>query len=363
MADQPDAPPPPATPPAAVPGASRDRAAILAGMPFGEKPAEEAPKVEAKPVEKPAEVKADAEKPAEDEKPKTDDDADDDEEKVEAKPDEKPAEPADPESDRRRVMLAKTEKKQREDIAREKAAARAEIQSEVERVKASLSPQLDAVRRFEVAQKRAKSDPVAALRALGLSDEDFEHASRQLYYASPAAAKDPKNRIAAEQSIQRHEADSRVDQLQAKIDAMEAKEAQREQSAKLEQQKGQYLDHVAKGVTDETPLLQKLIAKNPTKARTAMWATAEAFFAETGEMPDAEDIAVAYEKQRRAELEDLGIDVAAVAKSKGVAAADPAKPPAKTLDTTNGTATRALPTGKKPTREQLLKEMPWGAGD
>ena len=343
--------------PAATPGARPDRSAILAGMPFGE------PKTEAKPAEvvKPAETAKTDEKAAEVEAKKPESDEDDDT-SDKPKAEDVKDEPTDAEGEKRRAMLAKTEKKQRETLARERADAKAELASEVERVKAQLAPRYAAAEKFEAAAKRAKHDPVSALRSLGLTEEDFEHASRQLYYASPAAAKDPKNRVIAEQSLKERESATRQDVLEAKLAAMEAKEQAREQAAQLEQQKTRYVDEIAKGIPDDAPLLKKLHEKSPAKARAAMWSTAEKLYAETGEMPDADDVGAAYEKQRRAELEDLGIDVEAIIKAKpstAAAVADPAKP-AKTLSTTNGSAVRA-PQEKKKTREELLKEMPWGA--
>lgn len=276
---------------------------------------------------------------------------------------EKPVE-GDAPADKRLDTITKAEKRSRELIAKERNDAKSSFMAEVEQVKAELAPHMDSVKKYKAAVEKVRTDPVELMRSLGLSEDDFEYAAQQLYNHSKAAASDPKRAQAAAQARRERESTSELAQLRAEVQAIKAEKQQAAQQQTFEQQKAQYVDHVATNLPAEAPLLKKLLEKSPAKAKAELWKTAERLFAENNEMPDAEDLAVAYERQRRAELEELGVDVASVLSAKSVVAATPAdKRPAKTLDATaSQTTPLPKPAAKKTDaerRKEILDAMPW----
>lgn len=273
------------------------------------------------------------------------------------------AEPADADTSKRLATVKAQEKRLREQIAKERADARAALDAERKQFEADIAPKLKAAQDFETLAKRAKYDPAAVLEQLGLTDDDFELAARHLYARSKAGAADPKNRAAAEQAAREREAHDRIAAHEKKLADLEAKLTAKEQAQAFESQRGQYLDGALKAVAnDNAPLLSKLASKAPAKARAELWQTAERLFDATGEFPDHEDVITAWESQRRAELEDLGIDV--VTSAKPVAPA-PAARPGKSLGNSHGAAPANSNAPKSPRemRDEVLREMERGISD
>lgn len=273
------------------------------------------------------------------------------------------AEPADADTSKRLATVKAQEKRLREQIAKERADARAALDAERKQFEADIAPKLKAAQDFETLAKRAKYDPAAVLEQLGLTDDDFELAARHLYARSKAGAADPKNRAAAEQAAREREAHDRIAAHEKKLADLEAKLTAKEQAQAFESQRGQYLDGALKAVAnDNAPLLSKLASKAPAKARAELWQTAERLFDATGEFPDHEDVITAWESQRRAELEDLGIDV--VTSAKPVTPA-PAARPAKSLGNSHGAAPANSNAPKSPRemRDEVLREMERGISD
>lgn len=325
--------------------AGADRATVLAEMASMTVD----PVVEAAPVESaPAEVL-----PAED-APAVDVVEDAPAEAVEAAPAD-----ADPETGKRLATIKAQEKRQREQIAKDRTDARAALDAERRQFEQDIAPRLKAAQDFEALAKRAKYDPTAVLEHLGLTTDDFELAARHLYARSKAGQADPKNRAAAEQAIRERESTDRISAHEQKLAALEAKLTARDQAQQFESQRGQYLDLTIKAVAnDNAPLLSKLAAKAPEKARAALWQTAERLFVQTGEMPDHEDVITAWESQRRAELADLGIDVATSARP----AAAPVVRPGKSLGNGHGAAPANgnAPRTRQEERDDVLREMARG---
>lgn len=263
---------------------------------------------------------------------------------------------ADPETAKRLATVKAQEKRQREQIAKDRADALAQVEVRRKEIEAEWSPKIEAAQRFEALAKRAKYDPAAVLEQLGLTSDDFEIAARHLYARSKAGQADPKNRAAAEQATREREQLDRITAHERKLADLEAKLTAKEQAQAFESQRGQYLDLTIKAVAnDNAPLLAKLASKDPNKARTALWRTAEQLFDQTGEFPDSDDVITAWETQRRAELEDLGIDVTTSAKP-----AAPAAPrPGKTLSNGHGAApaNSNAPKSRQEERDEVLREM------
>lgn len=86
--------------------------------------------------------------------------------------------------------------------------------------------------------------------------------------------------------------------------------------------------------------------------------------ADASHTPTHAEVIAEYEKRRREELEEQGVDVDAMLKRAAPApAAPPAKKPAATLDPTNtGGAARPVDRSRMTEdqkRQEMLKNMPW----
>ena len=273
--------------------------------------------------------------------------------------DAKPAEAVDPETSKRLEVVNRHEKRLREQLAKDAQAARAEVEAE----RKKLEPVLEQVKRFEALKARAAYEPDKVLAELGVTPDHYEAISRVLWNLRPGAGDDPKTREAAQRLMREREQGDRLSQYEQKLAEMEAKITRQSQQAEFEQHRAKYLDAAIKSAGDATPLFAKLAAANPTKARNVAWATAERLLDETGEMPDPEDVIQAFEKARRAEIEELGFDVAALAPKKAATPA-PARP-GKSL-TTGASATPAERSAHKTDRElrdSVLRELASLPGD
>jgi hypothetical protein len=293
-----------------------------------------------KPVEKPVDVETD-----------TQDDAD-----AGVETDEQPAaaakaETTDPESSKRLAAITQAEKRAREKITKERqetSAARAEL----ERAKASLDAERVEFEAWKKAKARAKLDPVAYLEAGGV--DDLEYAAK-MAYGKAKAATDPANREAAARMMREREQSSDFDALKQEVRDLKAQLTQKEQRNEFETSRSTYLDHAVKAVPDDAPITRALATKNPVKLRAALWATTvELTDANDGDVPDVSEVIAHYEKTRRAELDELGIDYAATDTKKNLQTADK-KHPAKTLG--NDLSTPRVPRPAKSEREQRAETL------
>ncbi len=237
-------------------------------------------------------------------------------EAVEAKPDAETA--------KRLSVVQKAERRAKESIATE----RAEFAREREKHAASVRDLEAKQSKLDSLAKRARLDPTAVLSELGLTDEDFEAAAQHLYVRRKGAVADPKTRAAAEAASRDRESADTVAKLQARLDARDKADAEREQAASNAASRDAYLDRVTKTVTADQPLLKALHAKNPAKARAELLQVGIELYRSEGEEPDPADVAAAWEQRKRAEIEDLGL---APAKAAPVGA-----PPSKTLGSGGG---------------------------
>lgn len=269
-----------------------------------------------------------------------------------------PAE-SDPDTSKRLATVKAQEKRQREQIAKERTDARAELDQYRRQIETEWAPKIEAARKFDELAKRARYAPDDVLEQLGLTPADFELAARRLYARSTAGQADPKNRAAAEQATRERESTDRIAAHEQKLAALEAKLTARDQAQQFDSQRGQYLDATIKAVAnDNAPLLARLAAKAPEKARAALWQTAERLFDQTGEFPDHDDVITAWESQRRGELEDLGVDVTTSARP----APAPVARPGKSLGNGHGAApaNSNAPKTRQEERDEVLREMARG---
>lgn len=321
---------------------ARDRAAFMSA---DESEAEEA--VEEKPAA-PAED-SDEDEADEAEKPVVSDDDDDDEEEAE-KSDEDDDEDEDLDAPGAKAMaqVRKAEKRMRERMAGERQAFERERQQWQDEIKDIAA----AAKRFERLQQRAKYEPDVVLAELGLTDDDFELASRRIYARTKTAAADPKNREAVERMTREREAADRLAALEKKNQDLESRLEQQHAAEKAEREGKAYLKSIVKAAVPETaPLLRRQLEKNPSKAENALAAIAVELFDKNGTQPSPEKVIKVYEKRRRAELEELGVDVAAIAKPK------PKTGDKKTVE--KPAATQQV--SKRPARSEIIAELEAGS--
>lgn len=266
---------------------------------------------------------------------------------------------ADPEQNKRLEAIQNAEKRSREKITALRAEARAELETERKKLEADWGPRLKAAQDFEELKKSAKrgsSHFVAAMRALGLGEDDFEPAAQVLYAFSKAGAADPARKAHAERLMRDRDLDESTSSAHRRIEELEAKLEQKDQQAQIASQRSAYLDHAVKAIGEDAPLAKALAAKNPAKLREALWATTERLYRENdNEIPEPAALIAAYEKTRRAELEELGVDVPTLSTTKKNNQAADKKHPAKTLG--NDLSTPRVPRPTKSDKEHRAETL------
>lgn len=361
------------------PEAADERAAILAELgeiekkgkapPAPSKKPAAAEETEAEPTdeaaaegEEPTDAPADedAEESAEGEESddeKSDDEPSPDEDEDDAEgDDEKP----DPATARGLTAVQKAAAREKAKFAEEKKAARAELEARAAQIEAEWKPRVEAAKKFEAAA--SKRDVIGMLTAAGIGEDDFENIARVVYAHSKAgqAANPQARELAARTARERAAQDElvatqkRLADLEAKFTAQAAREAaDREAAAFLTG-----LEKKAKSA--EAPLARHFLGKNPEKTRARLSQIAATLLEETGDMPDHDDVLARYETDRRAELEELGVDVATIIKTtpkpKNKTKTAEEKRPAKTLGN-NLSTTTPVPRSEAQSDEELKQEI------
>lgn len=344
----------------------RERAAFLAELGAGEGDGEAAKPAKAKPA--PVESSDDDDDDDDDAEP--DEDEDDDAETVASDDDEdeeggaEDVEPddeddladkakADPELAKRLAAVRRTDQRQRERFAQERSAfdrERSEWQAQRQQL-------VDAKDRFDKLAARVRYNPTAVLRELGLTDDDFEGAAQHIASHSKAAGVTPAHRAAAERAMRDREAADEAKALRAEVKELKDGLTANQREAAEQREAEVYVGRVLKRATDETPLTQQLIAKNPTKARADLTITAFKLAQKLGQLPKTRAVIAAHEKKLARELRDLGIEPPAKGAKPAVAAKPaPAKPGAKPAPAA-AAATETNGRVKFPTRDEMIREM------
>jgi hypothetical protein len=293
-------------------------------------------KPEAEPEKKPEPAPLPDADEDEDELPKGDD------EKPEEKPEEDDAAKADPDLQKRLAIVAKHEKRAKEREAKVKAEIEQErisFRREREAFDREVAQARTEIGKFQELQGRARYDAIGVLRALGLTDDDIGPAARQLWAHSKEGPNDPKNRELAARMMKEREQEDRVSKLERELreerESRTKEQTEKQQQAQIEA----YLTHIEKTASEEHPLFKRLVEKSPKKARLKIAEAAYSLAQRDGEEPDADDVLAEFERVERAELEERGIDVAAIIKQKPARKAESGT---KTLgnDVTNQTASK-----------------------
>jgi len=280
------------------------------------------PSTDAAPAKKEPKVEAKTEEPADDETP-------------------------DPKTAKALAQIDKQAKRFRE----EQAKARADFELERAEFARERAEFKKAQGSIDEIAKLAKTNPAAALAKLGLSSEDdYEHVARTLVPLTKTGKADPRNKQAVEQLTKEAALAAQVEDLKKTVEELRGTF---ETTAKEQQTKAfveKYLDEAVKAIPAEPTLIGKLHAKSPEKARQALLAIGQYLEKANDETPTHAEVIEAYEKYRREELEEQGVDVDAMLKPKAIEVPKP--PPSKTLDPTAVTGTR--PINGNPTKAERL---------
>jgi len=202
---------------------------------------------------------------------------------------------------------------------------------------------------FNRLRARAKVDPVAALEALGV--DDLEHAAKSAYAKHKG---DPANKAEVARTMREKEAAEKLAAIEKRLEARDAADRERAEAEQATRAAAEYMTGVAKAAAagEVSPLAKHFLATHPEKTDRRLRQIAVELLTETGDTPDAADVLARYEKTRREELEELGIDPTTILTAKTAKKPDQLadkKPPAKTLN--NDLSTQRVPKSKSSDRD------------
>lgn len=232
----------------------------------------------------------------------------------------------------------------------EVTAAKAELNSEVARHRQAIEQEygsrIKAAESFEKLKARAKVDLVAVVRSLGIDGDDLDFGARQLHTEWKAWKGDPAAKDQSAAVIRRREYESKLEETQRELQELRDSITKRDEAQQAKAYADQYMGRVEKAIGVKAPIVRSMMAKNAEKTRARLGQVAYDLASETGEEPSPAEVVSALEKIRREELEELGIDPAAVAKAPAKPAVEPAvaakpagKPVAKPAAKTEAPAT------------------------
>jgi ribonuclease D len=254
--------------------------------------------------------------------------------------------------------IEKRDKRAREQLAQERAAAKAELEAEraeIARLRAEMSGK---VTPFEELQKLAKTPgkELELLKKLGVdTEDDHERYARNTYAVSKSGKADPKNRAYAEQVSEKQGLQAELADLRRMVEETRETFSQAQQRAQAEAFANQYLDEAVKAIPADPSFIGLAHTANPKKARAALLAVGQRLESETGEVPTHAEVIAAYEADTRAELRDRGLSedqISAMLRPKAAAKPAPVAAHVRTLDPSAGPTTP--PVNGHPTREDRI---------
>ncbi len=273
--------------------------------------------------------------------------AEDDETEVEASDEDddtdedKPAE--DPKTQKGLDAVRRAEKRHREQMT----ADRAEFASE----KAKHAERVQKLDEYESAAKRVKYDPIALLKKLDVSEDDYELIAHAIFSESKAGAADPARKAAAAVRLREREKEDKYTALERKQVDLEkqiaADKAERIQAAEAER----YISEVNGAAKAKFPLVAHMMTHSPEDVGDGLSAAFDRLKAKHDRDPKPAEVVAEYDRKERTRLKAIGVDPETVIKSKPIA---------------NGTkvVTKAKPivvpanTNKTLTREEILASIP-----
>lgn len=190
----------------------------------------------------------------------------------------------------------------------------------------------------------ARRDPAALLERLGVaSEDDWDAVGRQAYLRTKAGKADPKAKPSVDALQSQRAQSSEVAELRQQVSELTNYLKQQQQQQQAQAFVSSWQDSAVKAIPADKPtLIAKLHAKSPDKARAALLEIGQRLERENdNETPTHADVIAEYERVRRAELEEAGVDVDALLRPTTIKA-PVAAAPARTLDPTAVTGTRPV---------------------
>jgi len=258
----------------------------------------------------------------------SDADADDEDAEPEAK--------ADPDLAARLAKVQTAERRAREQLARERQTAI----DEVARERAAAKADIDAAKEFAKLRESSRYDLAPLLQVLGIGEGDYMLHARALAAMAPENKADPKNRDMVERLARERRMADDLAATKKRLDDFEAQKKAEVQRAENERNTQAYLDAVV-AVKVDAPLARAALKADPDATRRELAGVALEMLEATGEPPEHAAVLTEYERRETKRLKRLGIDPATIAK----------KPAAKTDD-------KAPANGKKPAAAAAKKPAP-----
>lgn len=244
-----------------------------------------------------------------------DDDAtDSDEESTESDDEVEPDEPA---AAKGLDQVRRAEKHARAKLDADRSA----LEQEREQHKAALAE----VEQFKALAKQIRRDPTAVLRALGLTDDDFEPIGQAIYADSKAGQADPNRKMTAAARLAQRERDEEMQALKKRADDLEAKYEADKRAMAEQAEVQQYVAGVNQSIKS-TPLVAHLHKADPDAVLDGLSAAHARLLKAGNAAPTPRQVVLAYEKRERARLTALGIDLTKYVAPAKAAAKPGAKP-------------------------------------
>lgn len=187
-------------------------------------------------------------------------------------------------------------------------------------------PQVALARETKSIYDRAKVNPIGAVmdfatRIAKIEGDDWELMAKAHFAQSPRAQADPKSRESGVRAMREAESRSELEQVKQQNAALLQRMEQREQLEAAQAETKTYLRSVAELVDGSTPLVRRMIRKNPDAVRPGgrLHRLATEMAQETGQAPSPAKLLRRMEKLRRGELLELGVDPASIFKKKAPA--------------------------------------------
>lgn len=270
------------------------------------------------------------------------------------------------------AMLRKQEQHMRRQLAEE----RQKLQTEIEQMRREHQTRIDRAAQTEQRLEAIKRDPATLIQLLadaGYGEADFDPLGRYIWgHSTEGKAKGGAAASAADvhRTAAQRQQQTELQKLQNEFNEFKKSATEREQRAAVKAELDRYVSTVAKAASDETPLAKAALTKAPERTQQKLLEVAHRLYIASGPSDDLRDepspseVLKAYEAERAAELEELGIDVKALrAGAKPTpptppAPTPPAQRPATTLAPSGGAApTPAREPEAKMSRDEVLANL------
>lgn len=159
--------------------------------------------------------------------------------------------------------------------------------------------------------KQLKASPWDTLLKYKLiSESDAEYASKQLFYRSPEALKNPASKAEAERLQRERQLQLEAEETRQRLQRMEEERQRERQEMQQKQALDTYvskLDTAAQEFKSKSSLLAKALEKNPTRTRQELFRIANDLSYAKQEFADPGLVLRVWEKDRKAFLAEMGI--------------------------------------------------------